>query len=147
MQTGVPEYMLDALPKVKFSPPGAGSGEGSGSGSGVAASANEATDKDDFGQVSCSICLCEYEEAETLIQLPCKHRYHPDCIRQWLQMNKVCHILWQRFIAAFSYSDDGFVCLELSHVQKQCYGFARLDAVVLCNTLMMRSSFSVLSVD
>jgi len=32
----------------------------------------------------------EFEEGESLIALPCKHSYHPECINQWLQINKVC---------------------------------------------------------
>jgi E3 ubiquitin-protein ligase BIG BROTHER-like protein len=38
----------------------------------------------------CVICRVEFEEGESLIALPCKHSYHPECINQWLQINKVC---------------------------------------------------------
>uniref|UniRef100_A0A804MQ98 RING-type domain-containing protein n=1 Tax=Zea mays TaxID=4577 RepID=A0A804MQ98_MAIZE len=38
----------------------------------------------------CVICRVELEEGESLIALPCKHLYHPECINQWLQINKVC---------------------------------------------------------
>lgn len=31
----------------------------------------------------------EFEDGESLIALPCKHSYHPECINQWLQINKV----------------------------------------------------------
>ncbi|ONM23134.1 Protein binding protein [Zea mays] len=37
----------------------------------------------------CVICRVELEEGESLIALPCKHLYHPECINQWLQINKV----------------------------------------------------------
>ncbi|BAF25692.1 E3 ubiquitin ligase BIG BROTHER-related [Oryza sativa Japonica Group] len=38
----------------------------------------------------CVICRVEFEDGESLIALPCKHSYHPECINQWLQINKVC---------------------------------------------------------
>jgi hypothetical protein len=38
----------------------------------------------------CVICRVEFEEGESLVALPCKHSYHPECINQWLQINKVC---------------------------------------------------------
>lgn len=38
----------------------------------------------------CSICLCEYEEGEKLISLPCKHIFHDECITSWTNNNKRC---------------------------------------------------------
>ena len=32
----------------------------------------------------CSICYYNIKEAEKIIQLPCKHYYHVDCIKEWL---------------------------------------------------------------
>ena len=46
----------------------------------------------------CVICRVEFEEGESLIALPCKHSYHPECINQWLQINKV----WWTFLS-FTY--------------------------------------------
>ncbi|MQM08122.1 hypothetical protein Taro_040973 [Colocasia esculenta] len=40
----------------------------------------------------CVICRLDYEDGDSLIVLSCKHMYHPDCINQWLQINKVCPI-------------------------------------------------------
>lgn len=42
----------------------------------------------------CVICRVEFEDGESLIALPCKHSYHPECINQWLQINKV----WWTFL-------------------------------------------------
>jgi len=39
---------------------------------------------------TCSICLCEYEKGEKLIQLPCKHVFHEDCITSWTDHNTRC---------------------------------------------------------
>ncbi|KAK6921469.1 Zinc finger, RING-type [Dillenia turbinata] len=41
---------------------------------------------------SCVICRLDFEDGETLTVLSCKHSYHPDCINDWLQINKVCPI-------------------------------------------------------
>ncbi|XP_065866752.1 E3 ubiquitin ligase BIG BROTHER-related [Euphorbia lathyris] len=41
---------------------------------------------------SCVICRLDYEDGETLTVLSCKHSYHPDCINNWLKINKVCPV-------------------------------------------------------
>ncbi|KAH3758978.1 hypothetical protein Pelo_9195 [Pelomyxa schiedti] len=40
----------------------------------------------------CSICKDEYEEGAELLQLHCKHSYHPDCIKHWLKMHNTCPV-------------------------------------------------------
>ncbi|KAG9442938.1 hypothetical protein H6P81_018792 [Aristolochia fimbriata] len=40
----------------------------------------------------CVICRLEYEEDESLVMLSCKHLYHPECINNWLHINKVCPV-------------------------------------------------------
>lgn len=32
----------------------------------------------------CTVCQCDCVGGDTLIQLPCSHCYHEDCISQWL---------------------------------------------------------------
>eukprot|EP01130_Rhizamoeba_saxonica_P000070 TRINITY_DN10094_c0_g1_i1.p1 TRINITY_DN10094_c0_g1~~TRINITY_DN10094_c0_g1_i1.p1 ORF type:complete len:342 (+),score=101.31 TRINITY_DN10094_c0_g1_i1:41-1066(+) len=39
---------------------------------------------------SCNICLCEWEEADSLKILECGHIYHDDCIDTWLKKRKTC---------------------------------------------------------
>jgi len=33
----------------------------------------------------CCICLRGYKERQFIRQLPCRHRFHRDCIDEWLQ--------------------------------------------------------------
>ncbi|XP_047981510.1 E3 ubiquitin ligase BIG BROTHER-related-like [Salvia hispanica] len=41
---------------------------------------------------SCVICRLDYEDGDALTVLSCKHLYHPECINNWLQINKVCPV-------------------------------------------------------
>ncbi|XP_057486006.1 E3 ubiquitin ligase BIG BROTHER-related-like [Actinidia eriantha] len=41
---------------------------------------------------SCVICRLDYEDGDTLTLLSCKHSYHPECINNWLRINKVCPV-------------------------------------------------------
>jgi len=41
---------------------------------------------------SCCICMSDFEEGETFIHLPCKHVFHADEIRNWLQLNTQCPV-------------------------------------------------------
>lgn len=44
--------------------------------------------KDSTPSVSCAICMCDYDDDETVLQLPsCKHLFHKDCIGKWLKEN------------------------------------------------------------
>ncbi|KAJ0404954.1 hypothetical protein ATCC90586_002713 [Pythium insidiosum] len=38
----------------------------------------------------CPICLCEYEEKEQVLPLPCGHLFHKDCGMKWLVEHNVC---------------------------------------------------------
>jgi len=38
----------------------------------------------------CVICLNEYTANENLKRLPCNHHFHPNCIDEWLHINKHC---------------------------------------------------------
>lgn len=39
---------------------------------------------------SCSICYEKFELGETTIKLNCRHLYHEDCVRTWLQTHSTC---------------------------------------------------------
>lgn len=45
---------------------------------------------DSLEDASCVICLCEYEEGETVRFLPCKHHFHQECVDVWLRLDKAC---------------------------------------------------------
>ncbi|KAL3912440.1 MAG: hypothetical protein SGARI_001157, partial [Bacillariaceae sp.] len=38
----------------------------------------------------CSICLCEYEDGDNLVSLPCQHIFHDECISSWTDNNQRC---------------------------------------------------------
>ena len=38
----------------------------------------------------CSICQCEFEPDERILEMPCKHVYHHDCLLPWLQQTSTC---------------------------------------------------------
>ncbi|GMH72140.1 hypothetical protein TrRE_jg11991 [Triparma retinervis] len=38
----------------------------------------------------CSICLCEYENCNSVVRLPCDHLFHDDCLDKWVQNNFRC---------------------------------------------------------
>ncbi|KAI3813221.1 hypothetical protein L1987_17940 [Smallanthus sonchifolius] len=40
----------------------------------------------------CTICLTEYGAAGEAKELPCKHRYHSDCIMKWLGIHGSCPV-------------------------------------------------------
>ncbi|KAK9683917.1 hypothetical protein RND81_10G174900 [Saponaria officinalis] len=46
-------------------------------------------DEDDF---KCSICQEEYNDGDEVGRLGCDHRYHMDCINQWLSLKNWCPI-------------------------------------------------------
>ena len=42
--------------------------------------------------ITCSICICEFEEGEAVRRLPCHHLhiYHTECVDQWFQQSRLC---------------------------------------------------------
>lgn len=45
--------------------------------------------------LTCSICLCEYEQKDMVRYLPCtplKHKFHSDCVDEWLRINRTCPV-------------------------------------------------------
>ncbi|XP_074381068.1 E3 ubiquitin ligase BIG BROTHER-related-like isoform X2 [Apium graveolens] len=40
----------------------------------------------------CVICCMVYSSGEMLINLPCAHHYHSECIKRWLSLKKLCPV-------------------------------------------------------
>mmetsp|Transcript_2676 Transcript_2676/g.2322 ORF Transcript_2676/g.2322 Transcript_2676/m.2322 type:complete len:109 (+) Transcript_2676:387-713(+) len=39
---------------------------------------------------SCAVCQDDYMGGDKVIELPCKHTYHKDCVSKWLKMHDSC---------------------------------------------------------
>ncbi|KAK4757987.1 hypothetical protein SAY87_019288 [Trapa incisa] len=56
---------------------------------------------DDSYDTSCSICLSDYQETDTVRILPeCKHFFHVKCVDPWLKQHSTCPICRKQLIAA-----------------------------------------------
>ncbi|XAR51726.1 hypothetical protein NMG60_11006439 [Bertholletia excelsa] len=42
--------------------------------------------------LECAICLAEYEVGGEAKEMPCKHRYHSECIEKWLGIHGTCPV-------------------------------------------------------
>ncbi|KAI0530627.1 hypothetical protein KFK09_000173 [Dendrobium nobile] len=52
----------------------------------------KAEDGEESNSDQCVICRLDYADGDALVVLSCKHKYHTECINQWLQINKVCPV-------------------------------------------------------
>lgn len=43
-------------------------------------------------QMSCVVCMCEFEQRQLLRVLPCNHEFHAKCVDKWLKTNRTCPI-------------------------------------------------------
>ncbi|XP_059515264.1 E3 ubiquitin-protein ligase RNF181 [Myotis daubentonii] len=41
-------------------------------------------------ELKCPVCLLEFEEEETAIEMPCHHFFHSNCILPWLSKTNSC---------------------------------------------------------
>ncbi|CAD7956888.1 unnamed protein product [Amoebophrya sp. A25] len=48
--------------------------------------------REDDGQLTCMVCLCEFEDQEEARRLPCRHTFHAGCIDEWLRRSCECPI-------------------------------------------------------
>ncbi|KAI7816324.1 hypothetical protein BC939DRAFT_469498 [Gamsiella multidivaricata] len=48
------------------------------------------TDEELEAKTECSVCKDEFAKEDNLLQLPCKHIFHEDCIKPWLKVSGTC---------------------------------------------------------
>jgi len=48
------------------------------------------TEQDKVNDAKCPVCLKSFEEDESLMCLPCDHRFHSTCIEPWLSKTNSC---------------------------------------------------------
>lgn len=41
---------------------------------------------------TCTVCHDDYEEGATVVELPCTHCFHEDCIMPWLETHNTCPV-------------------------------------------------------
>jgi len=44
----------------------------------------------------CPVCQEDYNQGENLVRLPCKHEYHGDCVKPWLNKHNSCPMCRQQ---------------------------------------------------
>lgn len=49
------------------------------------------------GESSCSVCQDDYDLTEELLELPCSHVFHKDCITQWFDRSNSCPVCRAKF--------------------------------------------------
>lgn len=47
-------------------------------------------DGDSLEAPTCTICFCPFEEGDRIGDLPCRHEFHVDCLKGWLQRRNSC---------------------------------------------------------
>ncbi|OIT20248.1 putative e3 ubiquitin-protein ligase hip1 [Nicotiana attenuata] len=57
-------------------------------------------DDEELEQETCAICLCEYEDEDTIGKLQCGHEFHVGCVNKWLQHKKSCPFCRAQVLAA-----------------------------------------------
>jgi len=50
----------------------------------------EEDDLDSLEVPTCTICFCPFEEGDIIADLPCKHEFHVECLKGWVQRKNAC---------------------------------------------------------
>ncbi|KAK9872700.1 hypothetical protein WA026_018834 [Henosepilachna vigintioctopunctata] len=62
-------------------------------------------DKHQSDQMSCVVCMCEFEDSQLLRVLPCFHEYHAECIDKWFMSHTTCPICRENVKNYFTTND------------------------------------------
>ncbi|KAL0091937.1 hypothetical protein J3Q64DRAFT_1875620 [Phycomyces blakesleeanus] len=58
-------------------------------------------------QVDCAVCKEEFDIKERVIELPCAHIFHNECIKPWLKMNGTCPVCRHSVVPETAGARDG----------------------------------------
>ncbi|GAA5813109.1 hypothetical protein MFLAVUS_006578 [Mucor flavus] len=50
------------------------------------------TDEEKSTETDCAVCKDQFESHEIVIELPCEHIFHDECIKPWLKLNSTCPV-------------------------------------------------------
>ncbi|KAI8878114.1 hypothetical protein K501DRAFT_196627 [Backusella circina FSU 941] len=50
------------------------------------------TDEEKKQETDCAVCKDAFGPEETVLELPCEHIFHDDCIKPWLKLNGTCPV-------------------------------------------------------
>ncbi|ELK07684.1 E3 ubiquitin-protein ligase RNF181 [Pteropus alecto] len=80
-------------------------------------------------EVKCPVCLLEFEEEETAIEMPCHHLFHSSCILPWLSKTNSCPLCRHELPT----DDDTY---EEHRRDKACVGLRSLALAAFSVTLV-----------
>ena len=78
---GASQAQVNRLPTYKFKAPKKAAGAESDD---VSSAGDEHS--------SCMVCLCDFEDGDTLKIVPCFHKFHQECIDRWLLQKAECPV-------------------------------------------------------
>jgi hypothetical protein len=89
-------------------------------------------------QPTCSICLCEYEDADFVVRLPCNHLFHDNCIAEWVGRNVRCPLcnLDLRTVNADGSENTEYLELLRTAADQEREMRARLNGAAAVNSAM-----------
>ena len=58
---------------------------------------------------SCTICMCQYELDDQYMILPCLHRFHNECIKEWFARRNTCPNCKDRVMDHFEEEGSGIL--------------------------------------
>lgn len=56
---------------------------------------------------SCPICISDFSSPDEVMQLPCKHVFHTECISEWACISQLCPVCRDNIVIAASKLEEG----------------------------------------